>query len=245
MTDGDRIDGAWADSFLAALPAAATEQLLSGAWTVEVPTGEIFYRGARHSDMAMLGVITDGLVRTFMRAPDGRQVTIRYAGRGAVIGIPALLMERSHVDVDAQAIRDTTILRLPTATFRALAKRDPGVAWPVAAFLAEQIAYSQEILANDLFMDVRARVARHLLDLAIRRDGVLAVTATHQDLADAIGSVREVVSRAVMRLQDEALVERMGARMVIRDPAALHAISACHHLPRRPIPLWRPSSAIC
>ena len=49
----------------------------------------------------------------------------------------------------------------------------------------------------NMFLPVQARVARHLIDLASLQDDVLVVTAGHQEIADAIGSVREVVSRAL------------------------------------------------
>ena len=71
-------------------------------------------------------------------------------------------------------------------------------------------------------MQVRQRVARHLLDLAVREDGVLVVRATQQDLADAIGSVREVVSRAVMGFREQGLLARSSEGLVVLDPAGLH-----------------------
>jgi len=51
------------------------------------------------------------------------------------------------------------------------------------------------------------------------------VRASQQDLADAIGSVREVVARAVRGLIAAGYLERRGRDLVIRDPAALHRVS--------------------
>lgn len=55
--------------------------------------------------------------------------------------------------------------------------------------------------------------------------GDLVVRASHRELADAIGSVREVVTRALDRLQGEGLVERREGRLVLLRPSGLREIS--------------------
>jgi len=48
--------------------------------------------------------------------------------------------------------------------------------------------------------------------------GQLVVSASHRDIADAIGSVREVVSRAILWLRDEGLIRRSGRVYVLHAP---------------------------
>jgi CRP-like cAMP-binding protein len=64
------------------------------------------------------------------------------------------------------------------------------------------------------------------LDLAVYRDGALVVAEGHREIADAIGSVREVVSRTLVRLREEGVVDRRQGETVLLDAAALHAIAA-------------------
>jgi CRP-like cAMP-binding protein len=64
------------------------------------------------------------------------------------------------------------------------------------------------------------------MDLAVSRDGVLVVAEGHQEIAEAVGSVREVVSRTLVRLRDDGIVDRSGGETILLDPAALHAIAA-------------------
>jgi CRP-like cAMP-binding protein len=96
--------------------------------------------------------------------------------------------------------------------------------------LTRSLAYLQieieQMLADGLFLSIRARVARHMMDLAVSHDGALVVAEGHQEIAEAIGSVREVVSRTLVQLRDEGVVDRRGGETVLRDPAALHAIAA-------------------
>lgn len=218
----EEIERIWTDSLLGGLPQPVAERLLEEAWTTRIAAGEVFYSGR---DGAMVGLVLSGLVRTFLRSPDGRQATVRYAGPAALVGAPALLTDRPLAAVEGQAVYETTMLRLPRKVFGALARSESALAFSIARFLAEHVGETQEILASNMFGDVRSRVARHLLDLAVPTDRGLVVAATHQDVADAIGSVREVVSRAIRRMQAEGLVERAGSSMVIVDPARLQAVA--------------------
>jgi CRP/FNR family transcriptional regulator len=77
------------------------------------------------------------------------------------------------------------------------------------------------------FASVRQRVARQLLDLASTdgqgdgSDGELSVRITQQDLADATGTVREVVVRTLRQLRDAGVVRTERDRIVVLDPVRL------------------------
>jgi CRP-like cAMP-binding protein len=61
-----------------------------------------------------------------------------------------------------------------------------------------------------------------MLDLSDKEGNLLVVHASQQDIADAIGSVREVVSRAIISLRDEGIIRRSDGVYVICDPTRLH-----------------------
>jgi CRP/FNR family transcriptional regulator, cyclic AMP receptor protein len=65
----------------------------------------------------------------------------------------------------------------------------------------------------------------HLLDLAAerQRDPVLVARITQQNLADAVGTVREVVVRTLRELRHDRLVETGRAGIVISEPERLLA----------------------
>lgn len=125
-----------------------------------------------------------------------------------------------------EAVTDAVLLRLPTERYRVLAKREVSLAWLTARHLSQMIASSNEVLGADIFLPVRARVARHLLDLAFRENERLVVHVRHQHIADAIGSVREVVSREMKRFADEGLIARIPDGTLILDSARLHKVAS-------------------
>jgi CRP-like cAMP-binding protein len=234
-----KVPSAWNDSFMATFPPHVTQALLADARETTVDAGAVFYRGAEHVDMAILALIADGLVRTYIRADCGRQVTIRYAWPGDVVGLPAIVLagvgdERGRDrwklygghNLHAEALRHTLVLKISAPRFLELADTEASVACALATSLAYLTVETEQILADGLFRSIRARVARHLMDLAVSRDGALVVTEGHQEIAEAIGSVREVVSRTLVRLRNEGIVDRHDGETLLLDPAALHAIAA-------------------
>jgi CRP/FNR family transcriptional regulator len=176
-------------------------------------------------------------------------VTIRYAPSGALIGLPAVLLAGSGAPGDrslerwralgggardSEALRDSVILKLHPARFRQAMSEDPNLASRLAVHLAEQLQQALDVLGADLFLPVRNRVASHLLDLAEPQEEFLVVRLNHRDIAAAIGSVREVVSRVIKSMEREGLVERVGgAKGYLRllDPAGLHRVATTADAP--------------
>ena len=214
---------AWGNSFLADLPEPLAARLLEGSTRVRMDATELMFRRALHPGTAGLFLIVDGLVRVYLVGPDGRQATVRYADHSEIIGLPPLLV--SGLGTWAEAVTEVEAIRLSSSRYVALAQKHVELAWATALFVAGQLASTSDVLAADIFLPVRARIARHLLDLAQRRPTGLFVPARHQQLADAVGSVREVVSREMKRFADEGLVRRIEGGVLLDDPAALHRIS--------------------
>jgi CRP-like cAMP-binding protein len=232
------VAAAWEDSLMASFPPHVTEALLEDAAEVTVKAGEVFYRGAQHVETMILALIADGLVRTFVQAENGRRVTIRYAGPGEVVGVPAVVLAGLGDDqsrerwrtygghsIHGEALWDTVVLKLSPARFLRLAETEVSIAAALATSLAQRTVETEQILADGLFLSVRARVARHVMDLARWQDGSLVVDAGHQEIAAAIGSVREVVSRTLVGMREEGIVDRRGGQTLLLDPAKLHSIA--------------------
>jgi CRP-like cAMP-binding protein len=213
-------ESAWRNCFLADLPSPLATRLLDGSSAVRIDPADLMFPGSSRSEETGLYLLVDGLVRVYLAGTEGRQATVRYAGHGEIVGLPPLMVR--GMDIWAEAVTEVTAVRLSSHRFVALSEQHVELAWPTALYVAEQLASSNEVLAADIFLPVRARIARHLLDLAQRRPSGLFVPTRHQQLADAVGSVREVVSREMKRFATEGLIRRIDNGVVIEDPAALH-----------------------
>ena len=201
------------------VPVATIESLISRGRVVEYPAGQTVYVEA---DAERLAVVMRGLLRVYMHAADGRQVTVRYVRAGDLLGVPALIAGPAPVFV--QAVTSGAAFFFDVAQVKRAALADASLAWALAEESVHRLYDVLEELAGNTFASVRQRVARHLLDLAASRSDAsrtLTAPVNQQDLANSVGSVREVVARVLAELRAEGLVRTSPGRVEILDPVRM------------------------
>lgn len=213
-------DDAWGQSFLGRLPSAAQAELRESAIAMEVPAGATLYRADDHARLVLL---TSGMVRVVAASVEGRKATIRYARAGDCVGVLSVVAAGQPVSVEAVTATEVLFISVPILT--RLARTEPQVGWALAQFVGEVSTDVIEMMSIAVFGTVRQRLARHLLDLAIRQSHELCVTQDQQQMADAIGSVREVVARTIRDFREAGLVSRVSDGLRLDDPSQLHVIA--------------------
>lgn len=216
----DAVAEAWSDSWLTRLPADLQQELRSTAIPISVKAGQLVYRAY---DPSRLVLVVEGLSRIFASSAGGRHVTLRYVRPGDCVGAVSVVMDRQSVN--ASAVTDCELLFLNAELVRHRAQRDAKVGWVLTEAVSAVLTNIIEVSASNVFGSIRERVARHLLDLAVREGDEILVHHDLQNMADAIGSVREVVGRAVRDLAAEGLITRRDRDLVLEDTSALHAIA--------------------
>jgi CRP/FNR family transcriptional regulator, cyclic AMP receptor protein len=203
---------------LARLPADVLTRLLDGHTVIQVAAGGAFYRPG---EMAGVHFVVDGLLRVFMVSEEGRQITVRYARRGDVLGVPVTVSGSAPVYL--HAVTDAAAVSTRPGVLTQLARRDPRVGTWMAEELAARVNDLLDELAMNAFWPVRRRLGRHLLDLAVneQKEQMLIVYASHQELADAVGSVREVVARTLASFRASGYVATHTGGIHLLDPFAL------------------------
>ena len=205
------------------------DELLVGAGRVRIAAGSVTHREGE--DAPHLELVIAGVVRVFVTAPDGRTMTIRYCRPGALIGAVSLFATGFALPATTQALVDAELLRLsPTAARRAVA-RDVRVAQAFLSELSERVLSFIWEIPGSAFATVRQRVARHLLDMASdrvpeppsapRSRSELTVNVSQRELAEAVGTAREVVVRVLRQLRQDGVVRTGRDQIVIADPDRL------------------------
>ena len=206
--------GCWA-----AVPSGTIESLIVGGRIVDFPSGSTVYT---ESDAEQLAILMHGLLRVYMLAGDGRQVSVRYVRAGDLLGVPALIAGPAPVFV--QAVTSGSAFFFDVDHVKRAARNDASLAWALAEESVHRLYDVLEELAGNTFSSVRQRVARHLLDLATSRpeaSPTLTASVNQQDLANSVGSVREVVARVLADLRAERLVRTSPGRVEILDPVRM------------------------
>jgi len=177
---------------------------------------------------AGLYVIESGNVRIFKSSAGGREQVLSIDGPGGSIAeLP--VFDGGNYPASAQAITPTTTLYFSKQDFRALCVQHPEVALKVLRVVGGRLRRLVGIIEELSFTTVRHRLASLLVRLA-KSEGTLSsegITFTlpvnNHELAAQIGTVRELVSRNMSRLQSEGLITIDGRTIVVPDLKKLEA----------------------
>lgn len=213
-----------ARSLFGALPAGSLTPLLEDVTDVVFPAGGVVHP---EGDTPFFHLVVRGVVRTVAASPDGRRATIRYARSGEFLGGPSLFTTRRRV-VAAEALHEVRVLMFRPGVVRRLAFSDPAVAEALFTELADRVVQYHAELVGSSFAGLRQKVARHLLDIVAPDPdtGVLVARVSQSELADAVGTSREVVVRVLRDLREAGLVETGRGGITVLAPERLHAESA-------------------
>jgi CRP/FNR family transcriptional regulator, cyclic AMP receptor protein len=207
-------------SHLGSLSPEVITGLTADASRLVVPAGSTIHREGTRSPH--VEIVVSGLVRVYVTAPDGRTMTVRYCRPGALIGVVSLFASPFVLPATIQAVTEADLLVLRASLVRRTAERDVRVARALVDELSERVlSFIAEV--PSAFATVRQRVARHLLDLASENQtgSELVAAIGQQDLADAVGTVREVVVRALRELRSEGLLRTGRNGIVVVDAERL------------------------
>jgi len=169
------VDDALARSFLAELPTELAGRLRAEGERADYPAGATVYRAGSAPQAAL---VVRGLIRVYLSSPGGRQVTVRYARPGDVLGIAVLVGGPASVGV--QTVEPSSVFRISARTLTEAARRDARVSWAIAEELNRRLYEVLEQTAVNAFGSVRQRVAAHLRDLASAQRHPPAPAATRE-----------------------------------------------------------------
>jgi CRP/FNR family cyclic AMP-dependent transcriptional regulator len=211
-----------ADTFWTDLPEPILERVLHGSRLRSIPArGTVFGLG---DPEPRAGILLAGTARAFLAAADGRQLTVRYDRRGCFVSRRSYLLG-GHSPIAIHAVTDVELLELEAREFLGLLETEVSVARTVLAELSRRLEDVYATVADSAFGTVREKVARHLLALAgDGRSGERRIAPiTQQELADGVGTMREVAARALRDLRREGIVATAPGYIEILDPARLSA----------------------
>jgi CRP-like cAMP-binding protein len=173
-----------------------------------------------------LFVICSGALRAFREGVDGREQVIHVERAGATIAELPVFDDKPYPSTVA-AEEPTVVLFLDKREVKALCLRYPQIALAGMKMLAGRLRRCAELVEALSLHEVDQRLARWLLSEArlrgVKKEQTIEVTLvlTNQQIAARIGSVREVVSRALNRLQNNGLIMIEGRIIKIADETAL------------------------
>jgi CRP/FNR family transcriptional regulator len=203
---------------LAALPVDLQRQVSATVQFVKVPAGSILFD--EQQPCQGFPFILEGTIRVVKAAANGRELPLYRVlpGESCIITSSCLL---GHAAYNARGITEgaTTLALLPRELFNALLG-EPVFRAFVFALFSERMADLMQLVEEVAFQKLDQRLAALLLGKG------RVISVTHQQLADELGSVREIVSRLLKNFSEQDLVRLGREQIEILDPARLRQITA-------------------
>jgi CRP/FNR family transcriptional regulator len=171
-------------------------------------------------------IISRGQVRMFKSSASGREqvLAVNVAGE-SVAEIP--VFDDGPYPASAVAIDEAEIAFISRKDFRDYCLAHPEVALKVLAFVGARLRRLVGIIEELSFTTTRQRLVSVLVRLAqsegrkTEKGIEVLLPGSNQELANQLGTVREVISRNLMRLQAEGLLEVDARQIVIKDVKGL------------------------
>lgn len=179
----------------------------------------------RRDPPGVVFLVLKGKVRLFLQNEDGREVVLSVAGPGGIVGLGAVL------DGAAQPASASTAAKSRLARFRGDAfvewmERNPLTRRALLADLARQLRQAYQRIGEHALMGAKERLWLALLEIAEREGtpdpggaSIHFTRPTHQELAERIGSSREVVTRLLNELLESEELDAEGRVIRISESA--------------------------
>jgi len=173
-------------------------------------------------------VIATGKVKIALTSPDGKELILRRLSAGGFHGELALLDDEPR-SADAIATEPSVLLVLQRDAFRQFLAEHPGVATKLLGTVSQYLRRNADLIQDATFLDVPARLARILLELAGEPGAtelpppgaVLPDRMKQGELASLVGATRESINKWLGSFEKQGLIRYEKGQITLLRPSGL------------------------
>jgi CRP/FNR family transcriptional regulator len=196
------------------LPAAELEALLSSASVMHVPAGTVVFD--ENQPCQGFPLLLSGSIRVIKATPNGRELQLYrvVSGESCILTSSCLL---GHTRYQARGIAEEAleIVALPANAFHSLLGSCEAFRNYVFHLFSDRITDLMQLVSAVAFQKLDQRLAKLLIGKPT------TIYATHQAIADELGSAREIVSRLLKGFAEQGWVKLGREQIEITDAASL------------------------
>jgi CRP/FNR family transcriptional regulator, dissimilatory nitrate respiration regulator len=200
------------------LPQTVVEKAAAQAIVRRLNPGEMLF--SEYEEAAGLFIVVEGDFRSIRQNSHGREQVLATERPGATFAEAAVFDGGTYFST---VIADTSgvVLCIPRDAVRQICHDHPELLWNAARVLSDHLRACATLIESLALRNVDQRLALLLLHVIEERsvrsgEGVVfELTMTRPEIANRIGSVREVVSRSLSHLHDLGLIELRGKRLIM------------------------------
>lgn len=202
-----------------------------------VEQGERLFR--QGDSLSAVYVARDGAFKTVTISEDGEEQVVGFHLAGELIGLDALGL--GHHRCEAVALNTANVCEVPFDQLAQVASQVPGLQQQLLRVIGQSLGRDQDHVGMLVRRQANERIALFLHGLSERLRHIgqsgtqFKLPMSREDIARFLGLALETVSRGFTKLQDDGVIEVIGRRITIADPAELNRLAhgAEHSEPRR------------
>jgi CRP/FNR family transcriptional regulator len=206
---------------LAHLPPAERARLEASTSVVDLPAGSRIFGPGRAPEGFLL--LIEGTVKVSQVSETGREIVLYRVRAGETCALTTACL-LGYEDYEADGVAETAVraVVVPRRVFDDLIASSREFRQFVFTAFSRRVTQLFRVIEQVAFAPFEVRLAQRLLQLA---DAEGRIAATHQDLANELGSAREVVSRKLTEFQGRGIVRVLRGSVEIADRPALTRIA--------------------
>ena len=186
------------------------------------PAGTVVHNGAVECTGFLL--VRSGQLRAYTLSSEGREVTIyRLFDHDCCLFSASCIMSSLQFEVIIETEKDSEIFIIPPSVYQKLMKESLPVSQYTNDLMASRFSEVMWLMEQIMWKSFDKRLAAFLLEES-RIDGTTSLKATHEKIANHMGTAREVVTRMLRYFQSEGLVHLSRGTIEITDKAGLEAL---------------------
>ncbi len=186
-----------------------------------VKKGEIIHSG---DDCSGLYLIRSGQLRAYILSDEGREITIyRLFDRDICLFSASCMIQSIQFNITIEAEKDTELWLIPVYVYKSIMAQSAPVANFTNELMASRFSDVMWLIEQVLWQSMDKRIAAFLQrEISIEESNTLKIT--HEDIANHIGTHREVVTRMLKYFQTEDIVKLSRGTIEIIDTKKLEEL---------------------
>ncbi len=198
-------------------------RLKNSAVLHQVHTADVVHDAAQECTGLLL--VVSGQLRAFIISDAGKEITLyRLLERDLCLFSASCIIRSIQFDITVTAEKDTAFYLIPTDVYKSLMERSITISAYTNEVMASRMSDVMWLMEQVMWKSFDKRLAAFLIEEQLLNNSPV-LTITHEQIANHLGSAREVVTRMLRYLQSENLLTLSRGTITITDPDALDALA--------------------
>ena len=188
-----------------------------------VKAGTVIHNGS--NDCTGLFLVRSGQLRAYILSEEGREITIyRLFDRDICLFSASCMMRSIQFDITVEAEKDSEMWVIPVEVYQRIMAESAAVANFTSEIMGSRFSEVMWLIEQIMWKSLDKRLASFLIEES-DIEGKSKLSITHEDIANHLGSHREVITRMLKYFQNEGMVRLSRGCVEIKDVVKLSDIA--------------------